>query len=113
MTVRTRVVVESGATYDDPSSDLLLKLLTEFEGHAHDFVILERPGDPAGQTYIQVAHENVSPWRYQLEYRDGAPDRHFQTFTGDVATVHRAFVGWAADKDGWSDGQVWTRLVLE
>ena len=49
-----RATMASGATYEDPSEDLLLMLCQDVESDAEQFFILERLADTSGQTYAQT-----------------------------------------------------------
>lgn len=102
-----RARVESGSTYDDPSKDLLLSLLTAIENGEEDFLVVERTSDRSGQTYAQTALADDR--RYVLEYRDGGPERHFQTYARDKHVVHRVITGWAFGFPGWRDTLAWHR----
>ncbi|MEU9865445.1 hypothetical protein AB0D99_31715 [Streptomyces sp. NPDC047971] len=77
------------------------------QGNAHmvvERVDRERPGD----WYIQVLlRENNT---YQLEYRDGLAEQHFQTMTVSQEKVLTALLGWAAAKPGWRDAFMWNNI---
>ncbi|MFI8393059.1 hypothetical protein [Streptomyces sp. NPDC085540] len=76
-------------------------------GDAH--MVVERIDEErAGSWYIQVLlRENNT---YQLEYRDGVPEQHFQTLTVSQGKVLAALLGWAAAKPGWKDGFMWNNI---
>ncbi|GAA4846579.1 hypothetical protein [Kitasatospora terrestris] len=64
----------------------------------------ERPGD----WYIQVLlRENNT---YQLEYREGSAEQHFQTMTVSQEKVLTALLGWATGKPGWPDAFMWNNI---
>ncbi|MGW2183643.1 hypothetical protein ACWCXX_37620 [Streptomyces sp. NPDC001732] len=76
-------------------------------GNAH--MIVERVDEEQpGSWYIQVLlRENNS---YQLEYRDGVAEQHFQTMTVSQEKVLAALLGWAAAKPNWPDGFMWNNI---
>ncbi|MFF9340665.1 hypothetical protein ACF1CG_13090 [Streptomyces sp. NPDC014773] len=76
-------------------------------GDAHMVVERVEEGRP-GSWYIQVLlRENNT---YQLEYRDGVPEQHFQTLTVSQEKVLAALLGWAAAKPSWKDGFGWDNI---
>jgi hypothetical protein len=88
-----KAILASGDVYNDPSEDLLFILLGDLEVGDEEFVIVERTADASGQTYAQVY---LNPdGRYQVEYRDRAPERHFQAFTSNKRVAHEVLNGWA------------------
>jgi hypothetical protein len=100
-----RAIVASGDVYDDPSEDLLFILLDDLDDADEEFLIVERTADASGQTYAQVC---IGPdGRYQLEYRDGGPERHFQAFTSTKQVAHKVLTGWAYELPGWQDALAW------
>jgi hypothetical protein len=76
-------------------------------GNAH--MVVERVDeDRPGDWYIQVLlRENNT---YQLEYRDGVAEQHFQTMTVSQERVLAALLGWATAKQGWQDGFMWNNI---
>ncbi|WP_063834910.1 hypothetical protein [Streptomyces sp. NRRL F-4474] len=77
------------------------------QGNAH--MVVERvDGERPGDWYIQVLlRENNT---YQLEYRDGMAEQHFQTMTVSQEKVLTALLGWAAAKPGWQDAFMWNNI---
>jgi hypothetical protein len=77
-------------------------------GNGH--MVLERVDEERpGSWYIQVLlRENNT---YQLEYRDGAAERHYQTQTISQEKVLGALLGWAGAKSGWRDGFMWNNIA--
>ncbi|MFD6426164.1 hypothetical protein [Streptomyces sp. NPDC060198] len=77
-------------------------------GNAH--LIVERVDEELpGSWYIQVLlRENNA---YQLEYRDGVAEQHFQTMTVSQEKVLAALLGWAAAKPNWQDGFMWNNIA--
>ena len=88
-----RAILESGATWEDPSEDLLFMLLTDIEDGDETFVIVERPSDESGQTYAQVIRGDGGEWI--LERRDGDRDRHYRTTFEDLREAHATLTAWA------------------
>ena len=68
--------MESGATWDDPSEDLLFDLFSEIERGNEKFIVVERLADSTGQTYAQSIRNDDGS--YLVERREGRPDAHFQ-----------------------------------
>jgi hypothetical protein len=72
------------------------------------FLILERPGDP--QHYAQAAMS--ADGEYQVEHREGGPDRHYAAITADVDVAAGVLAGWVDGVDGWDSPLQWERLEL-
>ncbi|GHA09054.1 hypothetical protein ACFOOM_13185 [Streptomyces echinoruber] len=45
-----------------------------------------------------------------MEYRDGVAAEHYQTLTVSQEKVLRAFLGWAAGRQGWRDSFRWNNI---
>jgi hypothetical protein len=69
------------------------------------WIVLER----ADQTYAQ-ARRGGSGW--ELEHRDGGPDRHFATIVADEQELVERLWGWVEQRAGWGDGLRWSKLDL-
>jgi hypothetical protein len=82
---------------------LLRSLITRSED---SFLILERPGDP--DHYAQVGVEAESD--FQVEYRDGGPDRHYAAITDDADVAAAVLAGWVDHIDGWDRQLQWEPL---
>jgi hypothetical protein len=100
-----------GSTWDDPSEERLETLLA-YMNLTHCFVIVERlDREPVGHHYIQVYLND--DFSYALEYREGAPDKHFQAHIDaqpeivGVEPVARVVIDWAFDRPGWRDALPW------
>ena len=104
-----RALTEAGDVWDDPSEDLMYELLSDLPG-VGDWVIVERPSDPTGQTYAQVLLNTDGT--FLIEYREGGPRRHYQAIALDMRTVHAALSGWAFELDGWRDPLEWHELKV-
>ena len=103
-----RVRMESGQTWEDPSEDLLFELLSDMERGEEQFFVMDRLADVTGQTFVQVARTDAGG--YQVEYREGDEDRHFQAFTEDKRTVHSVITSWAFELPGWRNALPWAPL---
>ncbi|WP_163506861.1 hypothetical protein [Fodinicola acaciae] len=103
-----RASTSSGKTWDDPSEELILQLLDDMDSGEEYFVIIDRLATP--QTYVQVGFAPTG--EYQVEYRDGGPDRHFQAVASDKRLVHDVMTRWAFDRPGWQDLLPWQPLFL-
>ncbi len=82
---------------------LLRSLITRSEDA---FLILERPDDP--DHYAQVSVEEESD--FQVEYRDGGPDRHYAAITGDADLAASVLADWVDRIDGWDSPLQWEPL---
>jgi hypothetical protein len=79
-------------------------------GNAH--MVLERvEADRPGTWYVQVLLRGNNT--YQLEYRDGVAELHYQTQTVSQAKVLGALLGWAAAGAGWREGFMWNNIAAE
>ncbi|MER5496382.1 MULTISPECIES: hypothetical protein [unclassified Streptomyces] len=106
-----RAVEADDTAWDDPSEDKLHDLLADMS-LSHRFVVVNRlDAEPEGQHYMQVYLED--DLSYQVEYREGGPDRHFQAWMprdrGDfsVEPVAKVVQDWAAGRPGWREAVVW------
>lgn len=50
---------------------------------------------------------------YQLEHRDGSPQRHDRVLTVSVDKVERVVLGWLDQADDWDAGVDWTDVSHE
>ncbi|MFF3323064.1 hypothetical protein [Streptomyces sp. NPDC002889] len=101
-----------GRSIDDPSDEAVHDLLADMN-LSWPFVIVERlDREPVDEHYMQV-HLN-GDLSYQVEYREGSADRHFQAHVpsqGDVIgpqPVARVISDWAHDRGGWREALPWT-----
>lgn len=100
---------ERGHVVKRPSKPAIGMMLANLRrGNAH--MVLERVDEERpGSWYIQVLlRENNT---YQLEYRDGVAEQHYQTQTISQEKVLGALLGWAVAKSGWRDGFMWHSLA--
>jgi hypothetical protein len=104
-----RALTEDGETYDNPSEDLLFELLSDLSG-ADNWLIVERPSDPNGETYAQVLLKEDGT--FVIEHREGSAERHYQATAPDIHSVHEALTGWAFELDGWRDPLEWQQLTF-
>ncbi|MFI7316896.1 hypothetical protein [Streptomyces venezuelae] len=113
-----RVMEASGRTVDDPTEEALADLLSEMN-LSHRFVILERLDlEPADQHYIQVyLNDDLS---YQVEYRAGSADRHYQAHVprlhevfGPEASTAEVMMDWAHDRRGWREALPWASMSFQ
>lgn len=111
-----RAIEWDGTPWDDPSEDQLHDLLADMS-LTWRFVVVERLGpEPPGQHYMQVyLNDDLS---YQVEYREGGPDRHFQAHVPagqgpfSVEPVAKLLQDWAFARPGWREALPWTPLTL-
>ncbi|MEU5833407.1 hypothetical protein ABZ820_06935 [Streptomyces diacarni] len=107
-----RAIEWDGTTWDDPSEDQLHDLLADMNLRFR-FVVVERPGkEPAGHHYMQV-HLN-DDFSYQVEYREGGPEHHFQAHVPAQPEMLRPqpvagiLQAWAFERPGWREALDWT-----
>ncbi|MFF9143924.1 hypothetical protein ACF1BN_03540 [Streptomyces sp. NPDC014861] len=99
---------ERGHVVKQPSKPAIGKMLADLKrGNAH--LVLERlDTERPGSWYIQVLlRENNT---FQLEYRDGVPELHFQTQTISQKKVLGALLGWAGAAPSWQDSFMWNNI---
>ena len=104
-----RAQLESGASFDDPSGDLLFELLGGVERGDELFLILNRLGGKSNEVYMQTVRNEDGSWL--VERRDGSPDRHFGVTVPDVGAVHGILTAWAFGLEGWQNWP-WQRIVV-
>jgi hypothetical protein len=90
-----RAVGHDGASYDDPSEDLLFELLDELV-RPDDFLIVERVGDLTDQSYAQVLRMESG---YLIERRSGSSETHISARSADMRAVHQDLTTWAFSLD--------------
>ena len=78
----------------------------------HRFVILARlDKEPTDQYYVQVYLND--DFSYQVEYRDGSADQHFQAHIPaqrdviGVRPVAEVMWGWAHERPRWREAVTW------
>ncbi|MET7641110.1 hypothetical protein [Streptomyces sp. NPDC005438] len=91
------------------SAGELAGLVRRIGGGGDRFLVVQRIPD-LPDVFVQVWHEAGGD--YQLEYRDGAPDRHFQAMVAGPETVIAVLTGWAHQEAGWNAGLAWSSLNL-
>lgn len=75
-----------------------------------DALIVERAvEDESGDWYVQVLMREDNT--FQLEYRDGTPNEHFQTRTLSREKVVAAVLGWVKEEPGWKDHFMWNNIA--
>jgi hypothetical protein len=104
-----RVETASGRSYDAPDGELLLRLLGEL-GPGNQFLVIDRVDAPGRQHYMQVYREVDGT--YVIEYREGAPERHFETVAPDLRTTYTVLTGWADETADWRDTCEWRQWPM-
>ncbi|GJF33808.1 hypothetical protein KNE206_65080 [Kitasatospora sp. NE20-6] len=107
--LKITVKPERGPRRVGVSAEELDGLVRRIGDEGDRFLVVQRIPD-LPDVYVQVWHEAGGD--YTLEYRDGAPDRHFETRLDGPGPVVAAMTGWARQEDRWQDGPVWTVLDL-
>ncbi|WP_155355634.1 DUF6891 domain-containing protein [Acrocarpospora macrocephala] len=103
------VETENGQRHIRITPQELAGLVRRIGGENDEFLVVQRIPD-LPHVFIQVAHRTGGD--YTLEYRDGAPDRHFQVILDGPEPVIAAMTGWARMEDGWETGLGWVPLDL-
>lgn len=103
-----RAVTESGATWDDPSEDLLHELLSDLERGEESFFVVQRLG--VAEVYMQVLFQDDR--QYLLEHRHGGASSHFAAASPDKNIVHEILYKWAFELPGWRELLDWTPVVF-
>lgn len=119
---RFRVTTAYGATYDDPSPELLHRLLTEAT-EERPFVVLDRLGSaplvpegakrPASEGHFIQTYYWDDATGCGVEYREGGAEWHFRTLVPGplVPEGHRTVAAllqdWAYERPGWRERFAW------
>jgi hypothetical protein len=101
-------VTESGASWDDPSEDLLFELLSDLEHQVELFFVVHRVGDD--DVYMQILRQEDHS--YLMEYRDGDASSHFGAVCADKRLAHEVLVNWAFLSPDFRGDLVWTPVVF-
>jgi hypothetical protein len=108
---KLRAIEWDGKTWNDPSATRLHDLLADMNMRCR-FVIVERLSvKPLGQHYMQVYLND--DYSYQIEFREGGPDRHFQALIAPrpeldrVEPVARILQDWAISGSMWRTALPW------
>ncbi|MFD4612246.1 hypothetical protein ACFWOT_30080 [Streptomyces sp. NPDC058440] len=106
-----QAIEADGTTWDDPSEEQLHDLLADMSLRWRFVIVSRLDLEPVDQHYMQVyLNDDLS---YQVEYRDGGPDRHFQAWVPrehEVFAVERVaevLQGWAYGRPGWREALSW------
>ncbi|MEU7278774.1 hypothetical protein AB0A69_08380 [Streptomyces sp. NPDC045431] len=107
-----RAIEADGTAWDDPSEDRLHDLLADMNLTWRHVIVERLDREPEGQHYMQVyLNDDLS---YQVEYREGGADRHFQAH---VPRRHEVFAlepvaevvrDWARGGKAWRTALPWT-----
>ncbi|WP_328907794.1 hypothetical protein OG230_35000 [Streptomyces sp. NBC_00234] len=106
-----RAIEADETVWDDPSDDRLHDLLADMSLSWRFVVVLRLDLEPADQHYMQVyLNDDLS---YQLEYREGGPEKHFQAEAErgheilGLEPVAKILQDWARGRPGWRDALPW------
>lgn len=105
-----RAVLENGETFDDPSEDHLFVLLEDVEVGDQAFLIVERPADASGSSYVQVQKDERG--HYRVERREGSVKEHWMVVALDMRAAHRIVTDWAFGSDQKCDAPEWSRMTF-
>ncbi|MFD0384151.1 DUF6891 domain-containing protein [Streptomyces stramineus] len=100
---------ETGEVRSQVTAEELAELIGRLGGEGDRFVVVERL-EGERDHYIQTWHEGDGP--YEVEYRAGAPERHFGVRMDGAEAVVAVFLAWARGTEGWADGHAWERVEL-
>ncbi|MFE1408287.1 hypothetical protein ACFW5D_32645 [Streptomyces sp. NPDC058770] len=113
MTIPMLQAVEAdGTSWDDPTEEQLHDLLADMTLTSRFVIVRRLDLSPADQHYMQVyLNDDLS---YQVEYREGGPEKHFQAWvdTRDqgpfaVEPVAEVLRGWAFGRASWRQALPW------
>ncbi|WP_392669987.1 DUF6891 domain-containing protein [Streptomyces sp. LN785] len=104
-----KVKTENRQTHTRISAQELSDLVHRIGGEADRFLVVQRVPDRPGH-FVQTWHENGGD--YQLEYRDGGPERHFRVTAGSPERVAEVMTRWARQEPQWDAGIVWESAGL-
>ncbi|MFE5583146.1 hypothetical protein [Kitasatospora sp. NPDC056531] len=106
-----QAIEADGTSWDDPSEEQLHDLLADMSLNWRFVVVRRLDLEPVDQYYMQVyLNDDLS---YQVEYREGGPEKHFQAW---VPREHQVFAvepvaevlqAWAFGRPGWRDALPW------
>lgn len=103
------VKTETGADRSRPTAAELEGLLRRIGADGDHFVVAERlPAED--QVYLQTWRDGDGA--FQVEHRDGAPERHFTAATDDAGRVVEVFVDWARGGESWRTALDWAPADL-
>lgn len=100
-----RATTQQGDVYDDPSEDLLYKLMSDMEDGAEEYFAVQRLANPLCVPYAQVFRDGD---HWLLERREG--DRHFRAVFSDRRAAHSVLAAWTFELPGWDDLADWQQL---
>lgn len=106
MAALVRLRDASGASYNDPSPDVITYVVLGLDDE-NRFVVAERAG--VAQTYAQAYRKAAADW--SLEYRAGSAEQHFETVTDDPHQVVRFITDWCWDRPGWEAEFTWQKWI--
>jgi hypothetical protein len=107
-----RAIEWDGKSWDDPSEDALHDLLADMNLRYRFVIVTRLDLEPEGQHFMQVYLND--DFSYQVEYREGSEDRHFQAHVPrqpeviGCEPVARVLQDWAFDRAGWREALPWT-----
>ncbi|OKK08236.1 hypothetical protein AMK26_04260 [Streptomyces sp. CB03234] len=98
-----------GEEYARVSAERLGDLVLRIGADGDRFLVVQRIPD-VPDVFVQVWHADGGG--YQLEHRDGAPERHFMVELADAGRVAEAMVRWARQESAWDAGLPWEPVRL-
>ncbi|MEV5937472.1 hypothetical protein [Streptomyces sp. NPDC051994] len=101
------VETEPGERHTRVAAEEFAGLVRRIGPEGDRFLVVQRIPD-LPDVFIQVWHDAGAD--YTLEYRDGAPDRHFRATLDGPEAVIAAMTGWVRVSEDWNAGPDWERL---
>lgn len=101
--------MESGATLDDPSEDLLFELFSDVERGDERFIVVERLADTTGQTYAQSIRNDDGSY---LVERQEATETLISSTRPTMRETHSLLTAWAYELPGLDDRVEWDQVHL-
>ncbi|WP_327702467.1 hypothetical protein OG530_11885 [Streptomyces decoyicus] len=98
------VKTETGPDRARPAEAELAGLLRRIGADDDHFVVVERFPEQ-DQVFVQTWRDGDGP--FSVEYRDGAPERHFRAESDDTERVVGLFLDWARGGAAWRTALDW------
>ncbi|WP_031070072.1 hypothetical protein [Streptomyces sp. NRRL WC-3742] len=108
MTKTYQVEVDGLAPVSATGKPDLVRAMKQLEVPGRDFLVVSRADEDYAQAYQH------SPDGWQVEYREGSADRHYQTLEHQSREqAERLLWGWISDTPEWQGEADWRRLTPE
>jgi len=101
------VMTEDGHVLDRPDVDEMGSVLRRIGWPGDHFVVVTRIPDEV-HAFIQAWRDGTGA--FAVEFRDGAPERHFVTWIDGPDAAVTLFHAWAVHRTDWGDAYTWQPL---